>query len=246
MTPGEVLTLLRLPPASVLDRRVAKADLAERLPTPADRRLADERIDALVWHAALNAANTGLPAGHTPGLAIVTLSVRSVAARHNASVDPAVPPPRLLALIHRVVPDPLLLLTTHGDRATTLSIKPALGDVITTDLPDALLTANWAPVAAAAFAVDRAASLGELHDRWCAAVLALNAWRVTGGFQVRATEAGGTAARQVLLGQVIAFDADIRRLTAAAKRETQHRHLAELNQRLQHVRRQRQEAADRL
>ena len=219
MTLDDVLSLLRLPPDAVLRRRVAKSDFADQLAKPADRRLVADRVESLHWHAALNPANSALPADGTPGLAVVTLVARG-----------GPPPARLLTLVHRAVPDPLLLVT-----ATTVSVKPALGDVLIADLPPVL-----PPQIGPLLAVGRAASLSDLHRRWADAVLGLAALGVTGSFPA----AGGDfRAGRETLDRLVALDADIRKLVAAARREKQAGRRADLNARLQDARRRRDDLA---
>jgi len=278
VTLDELLGLFRLPAAAVLERRVAKSDFADHLASggkPADRRLVNDRIDALHWHAALNPANTGLPASSTPGstpgsapgsgsggisggggtsgggLAVVTLVTRTPGGKRP---NPQ-PPPRLIELVHRTVPDPLILLTAHTDAdgparpgqatATTLSVKPGLGEVLVADVlaPE---TAGPPPELGPLLAVDRASSLDDLHTRWTEAVLGLAAFNAVGRFPQPAGDGGDPAARREALDRVVALDAEIRRLTTAARRERQAGRRAELNSRLQHARRQRREAAEAL
>ena len=229
MSIDDVLALLRLPADAVLRRRVAKSDFAAELVKPADRRLVADRVGALHWHAALNPANTGLAPDGTPGLAVVTLATRGTT---------PTPPPRLLALVHRAVPDPLLLVTAHTNHATTVGVKPALGEPLT-----AALTGDLPEPARALLAVDRAGSLADLHGRWCQAVLGLVAHAATGTFPPPAAD---LPRRRATLERVIALDATIRKLVAAARRERQAPRRAELNRQLQDARRRRTEAADSL
>ena len=230
MTPADLLAALRLPPDAVLERRVAKADLADQLARPADRRLVAERVESLHWHAALNPANAGLAAEGTPGLAVVTLVTRG---------DPARPAPRLVNLVHRAVPDPLLLVTARGADVTTLSVKPAVGDVLVAGVPPTLPRP-----AEPLLAVNRASSLSDLRRRWADAVLGLIALKATGRFPGGGGDPRGWGLRRTALDRLVALDAEVRKLAAAARRERQAGRLAELNARLQAARRDRDAAAD--
>lgn len=243
MTPDDVLALFRLPAASVLQRRVAKDDFANQLAKPNDRTLVKQRVEALVWHAGLNQTNTGLAPEGIPGLAVVTLLTR------KPDGDPAhhQPPPRLVSLVHRAVPDPLILLTAcdtpDGPRATTLSIKPALGEVLSADLapaPDAM-PADAGPL----LAVDRAASLSDLHRRWSSAVLGLATFQATEHFPTP-RDGGDIRERREALDRLLALDKEILKLTQQARRETQAGRRADLNERLQRARRERQTVAEAL
>ena len=254
MTPEAVHALFRLPDAAVLDRRVAKSDLADQLASapgkgkPGDRSLVNDRIDALHWYAAINSANTGLLPDGVPGLAVVTLITRGSKPQ---------PPPRLITLIHRTVPDPLILITAYaapaGDAstfATTLSIKPALGEVLVADLPahdeaPSSLPAEVPPL----LAVERASSLSDLHRRWTQAVLGLAAHRTLGRFPHADTPDENEQSfqqRRATLERIDTLDAEIRKLATAARREKQAGRRAELNERLQRARREREQAAQSL
>lgn len=259
MTPDQVLDLFRLPASAVLQRRVAKSDFADQLPAgckPGDRRLIQDRIEALHWHAALNPANTNLPisanpaATSVPGLAVVTLLTRG---------PQAAPAPRLVTLVHRAVPDLLILLTAHTNpdsdaaQATTLSIKPALGEVLIAELPvhtnaqeDTNLPA-LPPQLAPLLAVDRADSLADLHQRWVQALIGLHAFNTLGRcphYPVGPSASSDTDAKRSALDLIQTLDAKIRKLTAQARRETQAGRRAELNLQLQNARQQRSETAE--
>jgi len=248
VSPDDVLALFRLPAAAVLDRRVAKDDFTTQLTKPADRKLVRERVDTLTWYAALNPPTTGLPPEGTPGLAVVVLVTR------KTGDDPAEhhqPPPRLVSLVHRAVPDPLILLTAclapNGHHATTLSIKPGLGEVLIAELPTESAPTPEAlpPDVGPLLAVDRAASLSELHRRWSDAVLGLAAYQATQHFPT--PRAGGDIqSRRAALDRLLTLDREILKLTQQARRETQAGRRAELNERLQRARRERQAVAEAL
>jgi hypothetical protein len=247
VTPDDVLALFRLPAAAVLNRRVAKDDLSAQLAKSNDRTLVKQRVEALTWHAGLNQTNTGLPPEGITGLAIVTLVTRPRNAAPDTPAEHHHPPARLVSLIHRTVPDPLILLTAcetpDGPQATSLSIKPALGDALSAELEpvdDAL-----PPDAGPLLAVDRAASLSDLHRRWSDAVLGLVAYKATEHFPTP-REGGDIKDRREALDRLLALDREIITLTQQARRETQAGRRAELNERLQRARRERQAVAEAL
>lgn len=253
MSPDNVLVLFRLPANAVIQRRVSKDDFCAQVAKPADRTLIKQRIESLTWHAALNHDNTALPTEGITGLAVVTLFTRprNEAADAHAQYHP--PPPRLIHLVHRAVPDPLILLTAcetpDGPKTTTLSIKPSLGEALVAELaPD---EQALPPEASPLLAVDRAASLTDLHDRWSAAVLGLAAFHATRHFPTH--HEGGDSkdirdirGRRDALDRLLALDKEILTLTRQARRETQAGRRAELNERLQRARRERQTVAEAL
>jgi hypothetical protein len=218
----DLLNLLRLPPATLRQWRVAKTDFAAQLKTPADRRSVLERVDSLIWHAALNPDRAALPAGGVTGLAVIVLTTKN-----------QTPPPRPLLLVHRAVPDPILLVTASDNVATSLSVKPALGEVLSTPIPEpGAIPAE----ATALLSTDRAASLADLHRRWCQAVLGLSLVRSTGVFPPTLPsdhDAEAWQARRDALDRIVALDRQIYRLTLAARKAKQMPRRAELNHQLQ-------------
>lgn len=119
-----------------------------------------------------------------------------------------------------------------------MSVKPALGEVLSATVPMTLPTE-----AQALLAVNRAQSLTDVYARWADAVLGLNAAAATGRFP---TSGGDPQAKRATLDRIVALDGQIRKLTAAARRETQVGRRAELNRQLQDARRQRDQAAETL
>lgn len=229
MTADDFLTLLRLPESAILRRRVTKTDFIDQVHQSADRRLITQRVESLTWLAAVNPDTTGLPAGEVDGLAVVAVGMRG---------DRATPPPRLVQLLHRVVPDPMLLVSTRDRTVITISVKPYADGVFlieTIDEPPA--------AAAASLAVDRAASITELRDRWIDAVLGWAIHDAVGKFPV---SRGDHQRRIDKLAEIKRLDAQIKRDTPAARRERQLARRAELNATIQAARRHRQTIVEEL
>jgi hypothetical protein len=62
MTAAEIVAALDLPPGSLIDQRIPKTLLVDNgAPTAADKRLINEGIERLQWHAAIKPANSGVP-----------------------------------------------------------------------------------------------------------------------------------------------------------------------------------------
>lgn len=100
-------------------RRVPKASLADNVPNAADRRLIDGTLARLDWMAAINPATAGIAAATADGLDVSTVNLL---AAHTRGAMPS----RLAEIIHRAVPQPVILI--HGDdavdAATALSLAP--------------------------------------------------------------------------------------------------------------------------
>jgi hypothetical protein len=95
-------------PAGPSVRRVPKTTLSDHLPTSADKRLVDSKLARLEWIAAINPATAGIGAVEAHGLTIRTINF--LLARSRGPM-----PARLIELIHRAIPQPVVLV--HADEA---------------------------------------------------------------------------------------------------------------------------------
>lgn len=113
-----LIAAFALPPGPAA-RRVPKASLADNVPTAADRRLIDGTLARLDWMAAINPATAGVATATADGLEVSTVNL--LAARTRGAM-----PSRLAEIIHRAVPQPVILI--HGDDAAdapaALSLAP--------------------------------------------------------------------------------------------------------------------------
>lgn len=101
-----LLTSLELPPACVLNERIAKKLLVENgAATPTDKRAINEGIDELIWVAALKPNNVGVPAYRDDSREYLEIAVLSMRCRAEARSN------RITELIHRSIPYPVLLVS---------------------------------------------------------------------------------------------------------------------------------------
>jgi hypothetical protein len=83
--PALLVKALRLPAQALVDQRIAKKLLVEQgAPTAADKRLINDTVDELWWHAALKPVTVSVPAFVAPP---VTVADTSRAAGTNAVQD---------------------------------------------------------------------------------------------------------------------------------------------------------------
>ena len=75
-------------------------------PTAADKRQIQDGIEEMIWVAALKPTNIGVPAFRDDVREYLEIAVLTVALR------PAAKPTRLIELIHRAIPYPLVLVTS--------------------------------------------------------------------------------------------------------------------------------------
>lgn len=234
MTADDLIAALDLPPDSVVDRRIAKNLLVEHgAPTAADKRRITDGIEACRWVATLKPSTIGVPAYRDAVREYVEINVLAVTLRADATSQ------RLLELLHRAVPYPLVLV--HESDSVGLSLahvrhsqgeagKTVLdGDLVVTtgDMPRS--DQRWlAFQGALALRQQRRANLQDLYQGWMDTVLALHASSVTGTFAV-ADGPTRLVARREALRVHAALSGDIARLRAAAAKETQLARRVDLN-----------------
>ncbi len=128
--PGLALLLahLALPGSARVDQRIPKKLLLERgLPTAADKRAVQEGVEELLWVAALKPDTIGVDVFKDVTREYLEIAVLAMDLRGalvgRAGKPGTVPVGRLVELLHRAVPYPVLLLIRQGER-WALSIAP--------------------------------------------------------------------------------------------------------------------------
>ena len=110
MNVAALVSALGIPKEALVEQRVPKKLLLEQgAPTAADKRQIQDGIEEITWVAALKPANIGVPAFRDAVREYLEIAVLTVMLRSTAK------PPRLIELIHRAIPYPLVLITQHGD-----------------------------------------------------------------------------------------------------------------------------------
>ena len=123
MNVAALVDALALPPDARVDQRVPKKLLLEQgAPTAADKRQITGGIEEMLWIAALKPTNIGVPEYRDAVRECLEIAVLTVALR------PAAKPTRLVELIHRAIPYPVVLVAEHGGRA--LAYQEAQGAAI--------------------------------------------------------------------------------------------------------------------
>jgi hypothetical protein len=237
MPSAPIIAALALPPGALVDQRVPKKLLIEQgTPAVGDKKQVNEGLDELLWHAALKPTNIGVPA-FTDGtrdyleIAVLVATLRPLAKRA-----------RLVELIHRAIPYPVLLLTRQGDCATVSVAhkrwsqgeagKVVLEDSVVTT--DPLLTARPEPADVAFLAGLRlsqqpGAHLHALYHGWLARVTAWRASAITGRVDSVAEPAIGHAARCTALAEHARLSGELSVLRATAAKARQLNRRVELN-----------------
>ena len=252
-----VIDALRLPASALVGQRIAKKLLTDQgAPTAADKRLINDAVDLLVWHAALKPATVGVAAfvGDAIRPDVIELAVLSVALRPDVRPAQA---QRLRELIHRAIPYPLLLVSEHVELVTVslADLRASLGQSDKHVLAALYLSGDFAPKALSAvergylasLAVDEQprVHLGALYQGWVHRTIALQAARVTGVFTVPGGEAAAQAQLEAL-ESVRQIQSEVASTRAQATKEKQLGRQVDLNLRLQRLQQQLMQVQARL
>ncbi len=291
MTAQVLIDAFRLPAQAMVGQRIPKKLLVEQgAPTAADRRLINDTVDELWWRAALKPGTINVPAYHAGSAplasAIMTGSSPAAAGPWGADVASAYATDvielalvsaqlrtttreaqarRLMQLIHRAIPYPVLLVT-QMPVGTVLSLahkRPSLGEAAKWVVAGGADTHAFDPAQPttaeaqflASLALDHLprSALADLHMLYQAVVdrvTALAVAQVTGEFKAPDAAANASADRAAAQRQALAERSQLLeqlaslRSTAAKARQMSQR--VELNLQVQHLQRQLQDIQARL
>lgn len=244
MTGENLIEALDLPVSSRVNQRVPKKLLLENgAPTAADKRIISDGTEELLWLAALKPMTIGVPEYRDEAREYVEIAVLRLTLRAAAKAT------RLVELVHRAVPYPLLLFVEHADDRARLALSTAhkrwsQGEAGKTVLEGDVVTAEWhaerdsvrwpAFLDSLALGKQPRTTLYALYRGWVDMLLALQAARVTGTYVVVAT-AEHAALRRDALKECARLEAENARLRVAAARETQMSRRVDLNLELKRV-----------
>ena len=201
-----VLDALAIPAGAIVNKRVPKTLLLDQsaIRTTADKRQIQEGIDEVVWVAALKPTTIGVPAFEDDVRLYLEIAVLTCALR------PPAKPHRILELIHRAVPYPVVLAMGCGD-SVSLSLAHKrwsygeAGAVVADTVhrsrefdpqaPDGLAAPFLMSLAIARMA---ATDLCALYDRWVQCIEALSAADITGSYLVPSRPERAIARREAL------------------------------------------------
>ncbi|GAB1431591.1 DUF4391 domain-containing protein [Spirochaetota bacterium] len=227
-----VLASLDLPTEARVDQRIPKKLLIENMaPTAADKRQINEGIEELVWVATLKPNTIGVPEYKDSEREILEIAVLSLLLRENAKAT------RIVELIHRAIPYPLLLVSYQKDVVSvSLATKRwAQNEGSKTVLDDDLLVINLADdevtnafLQALSLKLQPRANLNTFYMGWKVAIEAYRASTFVGQFNIiHKPEAVET--RRAALAVADSIQKELVTLKAQAQRETQMNRRVELN-----------------
>jgi hypothetical protein len=235
MSFAPIIQALALPPETRVEQRVPKKLLVENgAPTAADKRQINEGIEEILWHAALKPANLGVPAYRNGVREYLEIAVITVTFR------PLAKPGRLVELIHRAIPYPVLLAAQQGE-VVSLSVahkrwsQGETGKVVIEELRSTAPFLLESPAAEEAQFLARLPvgglpqrDLFALYQGWLDSVLALEAAQITGAFMPPSSNEHSIVLRETLHARGHALR-ELALLRAQAEKETQINRRVELN-----------------
>ena len=234
MSFAPVIDALGIPPSALVEQRVPKKLLLDHgAPTAADKRQIQDGIEEMVWVAALKPTNIGIPAFEDTVRQYLEIAVVTVELR------PAAKSPRLIELIHRAIPYPLVLATGQGG-AVSLSLahkrwsQGEAGKVVVEEVRQAALNPEAPPAQESEFLASLAVSrlpsrdLFTLYDGMLARLAALEASRITGTFAPPDSSEHASAVREGL-DRHARLQRELDLLRARAAKEKQINRRVELN-----------------
>ncbi len=237
----QVIAALELPPGSRVDQRVPKKLLVENgAPTAADKRQINEGIEELLWVAAVKPTTVGIPEYRDVTREYLEIAVLYMVMRPSAK------PSRLIELVHRAVPYPLLLVATQGVAITVSAAHKrwAQNEAGKTVLEDGVVFVDWGTESQADFCAEFLAAISlnrqprltfhALYQGWIDTIHALNAARATGAWKL-AADAEQSARRREGLSECAQLEAETLRLRTAAAKEKQIARRVDLNLELKRV-----------
>lgn len=234
-----VVDALGLPPGAWVDARVPKKLLVEQgAPTSADKRAIQDGIDELQWFAACKPATIGVPAVADDTREYLEIAVVGCAFRPSAKAA------RLIELIHRAIPYPVLLITAdesglavsaaHKRRAQNQAGRTIIDRVVAVAglHPETGDAAEAGFLQSLSLAQQSRADLYALYGSWIARIEALNAARLTGAF-APTDDGDAISRRRDALDAHARLAKEIDTLRGKAKREMQLSRRVSLNMEIQ-------------
>ena len=234
MTADTWINALYLPVSSRVGQRVPKKLLLENgTPTAADKRLVNEGIEEIHWIAALKPASVGVPAFRDDTREYVEIAVLRMHLRADTKAA------RLIELLHRAVPYPVVLWTAldtrimlslaHKRHAINENDKIVLdGEPIIVECASANAAVETAFLNALDVARQPREDIFAFYQGWLDVALALQAAQITGTFRLL-DSADQLVARRAALQSCVILQAKIAGLRTSAGKASQMARQVELN-----------------
>lgn len=235
MSVMKVIDALSIPPDARVDQRVPKKLLLEQnIPTSADKRQIQDGIEELLWLAALKPTNIGVSAFSDNMREYLEISVLTSKFRSAAKLL------RLIELIHRAIPYPVILIVAHRE-AVNISLahkrwsQGEIGKVVIEDIrytepfhPGAPTQLESSFLTGLKISGLPRTNLFTLYQGWLDCMAALEAAQITGKF-VTPDSVERSKTLRTTLDEQARLRRDITALRAQAEKEKQLNRRVELN-----------------
>ena len=234
-----VVDAFALPASARVDARVPKKLLVEQgAPTATDKRVIQDGIDELQWFAACKPATIGVPTFADDTREYLEIAVIGCAFRAGAKSA------RLIELIHRAIPYPVLLVTAdesglaasaaHKRHAQNEAGRTVIENVVAASglHADAVDSVQVAFLKSLALVQQPRTDLYALYAGWIARIEAFNAARLTGTFAAT-DDQEAIDRRRAALDAHLRLTKEIEGLRAKARREKQLNRRVDLNLEIQ-------------
>ncbi|WP_288841900.1 DUF4391 domain-containing protein [uncultured Deefgea sp.] len=231
-TVADLIAAFALPEAALINKRVTKKLVLENAcSTAADRKLINETIEDIQWVAALKPSTIGVPEYQDEQRSYLELAILTVTVRQDEQTT-AQRLQRLIALLHRAIPYPVLLILAQGEQTfiSSTHIRSAHNAVDKIVLDGELLLAAVGTANQYNTQLEFLQSLNlslqpreHLHALYSAWMECLSAWQIaiaTGSFTL-SSNPEQSASRRAALKRCTELDTQINALRAAARKENQ-------------------------
>ena len=229
---------LGLPTDAVVNQRVPKKLLVEQgAPTSADKRVINDGIEELYWIAALKPTIIGVPEFRNDEREYQEISVVTVVLRPQAKAA------RLIELIHRSIPYPVVLVAVQGEKfSLSLAHKRFSQAEEGKMIVEGLVTATdlvmndqaqevTAFLASLSLSEQLSTNMYTLYQGWIEKLEALAAARVTGRY-APPDSSDSASARHFALDEHARLQREITGLRSTAVKEKQFNRKVELNMKI--------------
>ena len=236
-----IVDALGLPPEARVDARVPKKLLVEQgAPISADKRAIQDGIGELQWLAACKPTTIGVPSFADDVREYLEIAVLGCVFRPGAKAR------RLIELIHRAIPYPVVLVTSgaeglavsvaHKRHAQNEVGKVVIERVVTVGglQPNGFRGPDQAFMGSLALAHQPRRDLRTLYEGWLTRIEALNAARLNGAFTAT-DDAASIERRRDALESHSRLTREIVGLRARANREKQLNRRVDLNLEIQRI-----------
>lgn len=237
----DIIAALDLPDSALVKKRVSKKLLLDNgAATAADRRRITEDVEELMWLAALKPTSVGVKEYKDDTREYLEIDVLHLSLRSDSKSA------RLIELVHRAIPYPILLLTqqpgatelsaAHKRWAHNDSGKVVLsGDMVATRWNAGQADEYWSDFRdALSLGRQPRSTLFALYQGWIDTLLAVQAARLTNIWH-RSVDHEHASARQKALFEYARLETEIGRIRTAASKEQQMARRIDLNSELKRI-----------